>query len=142
MSKKITPIQALENIKERLKQDDIIHLLDMCNLIVVEKALKALEIIKNKVAPLVNLDTIDIGDGSNKLKYRVYDNELYAYRPLTKEEYELLKEILKWQENLTVKQIRSGSGTIISVSPVASGIWKTTVVKDSTNVKDQKEGVK
>lgn len=62
----------------------------------VGKRLKALEIIKDKVAPLVNLDTIDIGDGSNKLKYRVYDNELYAYRPLTEEEYELLKEVLKW----------------------------------------------
>lgn len=53
---------------------------------------KALEIIKYKVAPLVIFDTYQT---PNETKYRVYDNELYSYRPLTKEEYELLTEMLK-----------------------------------------------
>ena len=60
-----------------------------------EKLKKMIELIKEKVAPLVNLDITDIGDGSNKLRYRIYDSELFAYTNLTQEEYNLLKEILK-----------------------------------------------
>ena len=59
---------------------------------IIETALKAIEIIKDKVAPLVIFDTYQT---PNETKYRVYDNELYSYRPLTKEEYELLTEMLK-----------------------------------------------
>lgn len=94
MSEKITPIQALENIKERLKQDGIIHLLDMCNLIVVEKSLKALEIIKNHI----DLD-VAIRWGTEQpmlmLKSKKPHDYLYIEIPVSKEEYELLKEILK-----------------------------------------------
>lgn len=92
MSKELTPLQALDSIIETFIDKD------SEDIKTVRTALRALEIIKDKVAPLVNLDTIDIGDGSNKLKYRVYDNELYAYRPLTEEEYELLKEVLIWNQ--------------------------------------------
>ena len=54
------------------------------------KKLKALEIIKEKIAPLVCLDDGEISKG----RYRVYDNEFYGFKELTKEEYELLKEVL------------------------------------------------
>ena len=58
----------------------------------IEEVLKALEIIKKQVVPLINFDTFKTS--SKETKYRVYDNELYTYRNLTEEEYELLKEIL------------------------------------------------
>ena len=55
--------------------------------------LKALEIIKEKVMPLVSLEDEDSICKPNQ--YRVYDNELYQSTALTKEEYDLLKEWLK-----------------------------------------------
>ena len=54
------------------------------------KKLKALEIIKKKVMPLVSLDDGEICKGH----YRVYDAELYLHNELTEEEYEILKEVL------------------------------------------------
>lgn len=57
----------------------------------VAMKLKALEIIKDKIMPLVNLDDGELCE----CHYRVYDNELYGHTELTKEEYDLLKEIQK-----------------------------------------------
>ena len=54
---------------------------------IIEKELKALEIIKDKCY------FFSLEDCGNET-YRVYDNELYRFNELTKEEYELLKEVL------------------------------------------------
>ena len=56
---------------------------------IIEKELKVLEIIKDKVMNsfLVSLES-DRG-------YRIYDAEGYEYIEITKEEYDLLKEVLE-----------------------------------------------
>lgn len=62
-----------------------------CAILEDKKKLQALESIKEKVMPLVDLDYEPERKGR---EYRVYDNELYLYTDLTQEEYELLKEVL------------------------------------------------
>ena len=62
-----------------------------CQIDVIEKALKALEIIKKKDL-LWSIDWQPFKDSGD---YRAWDNELYQSIKLTKEEYELLKEVLK-----------------------------------------------
>lgn len=54
------------------------------------KMSKALEIIKKY--PMFSLHD-DLPQGT----YRIYDCELYSHYDLTKEEYDLLKEILQWK---------------------------------------------
>ena len=56
------------------------------------KKLKALELVKEKVMPLVSVEHETTRNGVKK--YRVYDNEGYDYIELTKDEYDLLKEVL------------------------------------------------
>ena len=60
-------------------------------LINVYKAFKAIEIIKEK-CPFFNLYSDEEGM-CPKGHYRIYDNELYQFNELTKEEYEVLKEV-------------------------------------------------
>lgn len=55
-----------------------------------QKKVKTLKIIKDKVMSLVSLDDEEICKGH----YRVYDGELYGHTELTKEEYELLEEMV------------------------------------------------
>lgn len=50
---------------------------------IIEKSLKALEIVKNKVIPFVSIE-----------ENCVTDLDAYRRKELTKEEYELLKEVL------------------------------------------------
>ena len=91
-SKKITPLQALDHIKEQLRQDGFIHLFDMCNVIVVEKSLKALEIIKTK-----RVDIAHLQDSKDYAEYNEVIGKLatlWRVLPLTEEEYKLLKAIL------------------------------------------------
>lgn len=78
---------------ERLKQciDERGNLINECIEVVAEKKLKALEIIKEKVMPFVEL--VDRTNYKENC-YRVYDNEGYEYTNITKEEYDLLKEVL------------------------------------------------
>jgi hypothetical protein len=83
-------IRQLRNIGEAKGINELI-LIDESKVLNMIKSLKALEIIKEKVMPLVNLDEGELC----KDHYRVYDGELYMYTELTKEEYDLLKEALK-----------------------------------------------
>ena len=55
---------------------------------IIEKSLKALEIIKEK-GNFINLEHVEDND-----KFYIYDNEYYMRNEITKEEYELLKEVL------------------------------------------------
>ena len=115
MNKEKTPLQALNNIKnlfigspinqsqqfeiietalKRLEKiDNTTTKMNNKKLIMfdeeVGKRLKALEIIKEKG----NFLCLHYSEYENK--YYIYDAELYMHNELTKEEYELLKEILK-----------------------------------------------
>ena len=78
-------LEALENIKHYdtrfgLHEDDYK---------IIETALKALEIIKEKG----NFIFLDYCEYDNK--YYIYDNEMYQNNEITKEEYDLLKEVFK-----------------------------------------------
>ena len=55
---------------------------------IVEDELKALEIIKKK-GNFISLEYDEFNG-----KYYIYDSELYMHNEITKEEYDLLKEIL------------------------------------------------
>ena len=77
------------NIEEELKR----HLREWVLKNAFPQELKTLEIIKEKVMPLVSLEDEDSICKPNQ--YRVYDNELYQSTALTQEEYDLLKEWLK-----------------------------------------------
>ena len=57
--------------------------------------LQALKIVKEKVIPLTSLDKGYYY--ASHVKYRVYDNELYEYKDLTEEEYNLINEVLYLQ---------------------------------------------
>ena len=60
----------------------------------IEKKLKALEIIKNK---MVNLYQIWVYDDYEKYKYYYPFSEYHAVEAmLTPEEFELIKEVLEW----------------------------------------------
>ena len=59
---------------------------------IIEKQLKALEIIKRTALKLVSLE--DDTTICRKGRYAFYDSELYLSEDVTKEEYNLLKEIL------------------------------------------------
>ena len=62
------------------------------NRLIIEKELKALEIIKRTAMKLVSLE--DDTTICKKGRYAFYDGELYQSVDLTKEEYDLLKEVL------------------------------------------------
>lgn len=84
----LTDYECLNNFFNKLKTNYGIDDLDYLEHIVaknkgIEKKLKALEIVKEKIMPLVQL-----------YDNRVYDNEDYEYRELTPEDYKLLKEVL------------------------------------------------
>ena len=55
----------------------------------IKKELEALEIIKENVMSFVSLEYEDYCN-----EYRVYDNEMYQYKILSKEKFNLLKEVL------------------------------------------------
>ena len=59
---------------------------------IIEKELKALEIIKRTALKLVSLE--DETTICPKGGYAFYDGELYQYEELTKDEFDLLKEVL------------------------------------------------
>ena len=85
-----------EDLKKLINQRGFISNLQPCEIKSLfdeetQKKLKALEIIKEKVMPLVSLDEGELCKGH----YRVYDGELYMHTELTKEEYDLLREVLK-----------------------------------------------
>jgi hypothetical protein len=58
----------------------------------IEKELKAFEIIKRTALRLVSLE--DETTICPKGKHAFYDGELYQYEELTKDEFDLLKEVL------------------------------------------------
>ena len=67
----------------------------------IEKELNALKIIKDKAMILLNLEEEDwdvwdngIRTGEVVHKYLVYDNECYEHIELTKDEFDLLREVL------------------------------------------------
>ena len=96
MSKELTPLEVskqlkdfvLEFVKNGLDRMFIRGSFDIIEteLKQLEKQNKVLKIVKKKVMGFVILKTV-------KEKYRVYDGEEYYYENLTKEEYELLKEL-------------------------------------------------
>lgn len=83
-------LKDYEETKKELKQvmKDYQDLGNSCY-----KELKALEIIKRTALKLVSLE--DDTTICRKGRYAFYDNELYKSEDLTKEEYDLLKEVLK-----------------------------------------------
>ena len=88
------PINIIESALKRLEKiDNTTTKMNDKELIMfdeeVGKRLKALEIIKEKG----NFLCLHYSEYENK--YYIYDAELYMHNELTKEEYELLKEILK-----------------------------------------------
>ena len=90
MNKELTPLEALcylDDIAHGRKMKYDAHELKLF----IEEQLRALEIIKEKVFPLVYFEYLPERKGN---EYRVYDNELYQYSDLTQSEYELLKEVL------------------------------------------------
>ena len=88
-------LEALERIKNNLKDcENYINLFDALDLNTIEKDLKALEIIKRTAMKLVSLEDSESGICC-KCRYAIYDNELDESIDITKEEYDLLKEILK-----------------------------------------------
>lgn len=62
-----------------------------CKIVINE--LKAFEIIKRTAMKLISLE--DDTTICRKGRYAIYDNELYQSIDITKEEYELLKEVLE-----------------------------------------------
>lgn len=96
-TKKPSPLKSLERIRKNLTRysdiDDEPYLFkqDEIDLDMIEKSLKALEIIKNK---RLYWD-INYQPYEECGHYRAWDNELYESVELTKEEYDLLKEVLK-----------------------------------------------
>lgn len=92
-----TELNELEEYKSILKDfglENPQNLIDNLNIIKDSKfheKLKALEIIKEKG----NFLCLDYSEYENK--YYIYDAELYMHNELTKEEYELLKEVLEWK---------------------------------------------
>lgn len=109
MNEELTPLEALDELKGVLRTVDLedIRFIDIIETalkrlesvdrvgemfcINVDKKLKALAIIKEKVMPLTMLED---KTAYKENCYRVYDNEGYEYNDLTKEEYGLLKEVL------------------------------------------------
>ena len=83
MSKELTPLQALENIIETFFDKD------SEDIRTVRKALKALEIIKNKgvAVGMIQLEEV----GLREYNDFIGDKNLY----LDKTEYELLRKVLK-----------------------------------------------
>lgn len=59
----------------------------------IEKELKAFEIIKRTALKLVSLE--DDTTICKKGRYAFYDAELYGSKDLTKDEFDLLKEVMK-----------------------------------------------
>lgn len=110
MSKELTPLEALESIKRTIQQLDygFISKEDCEDFAIIETALEEvkelrathfknnqtiiklchiLEIIKEK---LVDMTRLKVAIYRKDLSYYNY----YCYKPLTKEEYDLLKEVL------------------------------------------------
>ena len=95
MSKELTAFRKIcKNLNSYEFTDDYKN-----NKKLIEKSLKALEIIKKK---MVNLD--DLNDAIYEDNYHqndehnaidIYNQNRFEYKRLTQEEYELLKEILK-----------------------------------------------
>ena len=82
----MTGLEALEKIKRSLEDEDkYINLFDKCNLIFIEKRLKALEIIKSSITATPNIEKIKTIKG----------DFIEVSLALTQEEFLLLKEVLK-----------------------------------------------
>jgi hypothetical protein len=79
-------LEALKKIRDKADLEFFISLDE--DFEIIEKSLKALEIIKEK-GNFINLEHVEDND-----KFYIYDNEYYMRNEITKEEYELLKEIL------------------------------------------------
>ena len=84
-------LEEFDKIKNECYWDDMPIVIFPKECVIVEKALKALEILKRTALHLVSLEeeTID-----NTPTYAFYDAELFSSVDLTKEEYDLLKEVL------------------------------------------------
>ena len=97
MKPKITPLQALKYLKENkrrhwLEGDKSNECLD-----IIETALKALEIIKNKKVNVRALCKSVYSPIDNLLVYnnQCWNEKEMESKELTQEEYDLLKEVLK-----------------------------------------------
>lgn len=82
-------IKSFVELNERLCDYNELKFDDDIKQMTLNHWVKALKIIKEKVMSLVSLDDGKICNGH----YRVYDGELYMHNELTKEEYDLLKEV-------------------------------------------------
>lgn len=91
MDKELTPLEALNTIYnlEDLQggRDEFWKAYR-----IIEKSVKALEIIKEKG----NFLWLQYDEYDNK--YYIYDNESYQHNEITKEEYDILKEVLLYEE--------------------------------------------
>lgn len=87
-------LEALKRIRQETAPNTYCKDFDKeecCN--TIEKELKALEIIKRTALKLVSLE--DETTICPKGGYAFYDGELYQYEKLTKDEFDLLKEVMK-----------------------------------------------
>ena len=80
-------LEALEYIKKS-KYDDCAYIADFASLEIIEKELKALEIINEKDVNIGAFRELDLEH------YNMYARDILGTRQLTKEEYDLLKEII------------------------------------------------
>lgn len=90
MSKELmSPFKALSKLTYRANNDNdttVEDCLEWYN--IVATALRALDIIKKK-GNFISLEYDKYDD-----KYYIYDNEYYMHNEITKEEYDLLREVL------------------------------------------------
>ena len=84
MYKELSPLEALERLRQNWIDDS--HLFDDELLDIIEKSLKALEIIKEKEPSIMRLRLTESSEHFNKI--------ISARKKLTRKEYELLKEVL------------------------------------------------
>ena len=92
MTKELSPLEALNRICEHLDLDDEYFYLkngEKADYKVIEKSLKALEIIKQK-----EVDIHDLLISKTVEQYNSYTHWLGCKGNLTEEEYNLLKEVL------------------------------------------------
>ena len=81
-------LEALERIKNNLKdEDNYINLFDTLDLSIIEKELKAFEIIRNKY--------VNVGYFVNCINAKEYNKWYERKYHLTQEEYNLLKEVFE-----------------------------------------------
>ena len=97
----MTGLEALDKLAKQIELDEDVDFWEIRNAhLLVEKSLKALEIIKEKNVNMFGFKR-DIKQLGNRFTYKYYQSNLGNYhsgfdiQELTEEEFDLLKEILE-----------------------------------------------